>query len=252
MRRHMLRLLKVTIAGLVLAALLAIAGIVSAVALPPVLLWHAGLMIAAWGLLLPLGALLARFFKVTPDQDWPRQLDNPFWWRWHRLLQYGGLAMLTVAAGLVYAESGLRLDSLHTRCGAIAVGLAWLQVIGGWLRGSKGGPTEPDPRGDHYDMTLRRRLFEAIHKPAGWAALAIAAAAVQTGLHLVAAPVWVVVAAGASSVMIVIAFAAFTRAGRWVDTYVAIWGPSEQHPGNRRRPAAVPAHDALAASPPRD
>ena len=32
-----------------------------------------------WAVLLPLGALLARYFKVMPGQRWPDVLDNPRW-----------------------------------------------------------------------------------------------------------------------------------------------------------------------------
>ena len=46
----------------------------------PVVSWHARLMVLAWGVLLPLGALAARFFKVLPGQDWPRVLDARPWW----------------------------------------------------------------------------------------------------------------------------------------------------------------------------
>jgi hypothetical protein len=36
------------------------------------------LMVLAMGLLTPPLIIVARFFKVTPQQDWPRHLDNPF------------------------------------------------------------------------------------------------------------------------------------------------------------------------------
>ncbi len=38
--------------------------------------WHARCMVLAWGVLMPLGALIARFFKVTPSHAWPRELDG--------------------------------------------------------------------------------------------------------------------------------------------------------------------------------
>lgn len=43
-------------------------------------------MVVAWGVLLPLGILIARFFKVTPRQRWPAELDNKFWWYSHLTL----------------------------------------------------------------------------------------------------------------------------------------------------------------------
>lgn len=37
-------------------------------------------MVLAWVILLPLGVLIARFFKITPHQSWPASPDNKFWW----------------------------------------------------------------------------------------------------------------------------------------------------------------------------
>ena len=47
-----------------------------AIAMP--LAWHGRLMVLAMGLLTPPLIIVARFFKIMPRQDWPRQLDNPF------------------------------------------------------------------------------------------------------------------------------------------------------------------------------
>src|ERR1019366_2790502 len=43
-----------------------------------------------------------RFYKITPSQDWPRQLDNPFWFVSHRRLGYvvGILTIVALAFGL--------------------------------------------------------------------------------------------------------------------------------------------------------
>ena len=157
-------------------ALIAIAGtaiaiMATSVSVPSVWLWHAGLMFVAWTVLIPTGAVMARFFKVTPGQDWPRVLDNKVWWHAHLICQYGAVAMISLAAVMMVWDNGLRVDNMHERFGICAVVLSWIQVIGGWLRGSKGGPTEPHMHGDHYDMTWRRQVFEAVHKPLGWLSL---------------------------------------------------------------------------------
>src|SRR5215468_10656471 len=65
------------------------------------LAWHSRLMVLAMGLLTPPLIIVARFFKVTPQQDWPRQLDNPFWFITHR--RWGHIIGLIVAVGLTYA-----------------------------------------------------------------------------------------------------------------------------------------------------
>lgn len=203
---------------------------------------HASLMIAAWLVLLPAGAMIARYCKVTPRQDWPRALDNQLWWWLHRVLQYAGVT--AAAAGFVVAyraAGGLALDVLHVRAGLAVLGLALLQVVSTWFRGSKGGPTGngADPatpgtwRGDHYDMTRRRRLFERWHKTAGWLSIGLAAVAVGLGLQLYGWPGRLCGIAAALLLLQVCGFALLARTSRRIGTYQAIWGPDSRHPGNR-------------------
>ena len=45
--------------------------------------WHGRLMVIAWLFAFPAGILTARFFKITPRQNWPQVLDNVFWWNLH-------------------------------------------------------------------------------------------------------------------------------------------------------------------------
>jgi hypothetical protein len=45
--------------------------------------WHARIMTLAWGILVPLGIIIARYCKISPKQDWPQQLDNHLWWNTH-------------------------------------------------------------------------------------------------------------------------------------------------------------------------
>lgn len=74
---------------------------VSEHAIEPNVFWHARLMVLAWGICLPLGGLVARYFMVTPRQNWPRALDNQFWWHAHRCLQYTGVLAMSVGLWLV-------------------------------------------------------------------------------------------------------------------------------------------------------
>jgi len=205
---------------------------------------HAALMMAAWLVLLPAGAAVARFRKVTARQDWPRVVDNQLWWWLHRILQYGGVA--TALAGLAVAwraAGGLDTGLLHVQAGLVLLALAGLQIASSWLRGGKGGPTGAgaDPRrpetwrGDHYDMTLRRRLFERWHKSAGWACILGAPVVVALGLSLYGWPwLWSGLAL-ALVLMQAAAIALLARTSRRIGTYQAIWGPDPVHPGNRRR-----------------
>lgn len=197
--------------------------------------WHARAMVLAWAVMIPLGILAARFFKVTPRQAWPAALDNKWWWHAHLALQIGGVLLTAAAVALVWQVSGSdeALARLHRISAWATCALAALQVLGGVLRGSKGSPDEP---GDHYDMTGRRVVFEAAHKLAGYLALAVAAVAIATGLLHVNAPRWMPVLIGAWSLAWAGAFAWLQCRGWCIDTYQAIWGADPRHPGNRRPP----------------
>ena len=197
-------------------------------------LLHGWLMGLAWLCLLPAGVLIARFFKVTRGQDWPEELDNQFWWYAHRVLGYGGIGLAT--AGFIWI--GVTLEGFspagwHALFGWLALLLGWLQVISAWLRGTKGGPTDEaadpeDPatwRGDHYDMSRRRLAFEAWHKHLGYLALALAVPAAWLGLRQVGAEPWLQALPWLALLAFVFLFRRFTRQGRRVDTYEAIWGP---------------------------
>lgn len=202
---------------------------------------HAALMLTAWGLLIPAGGVVARYFKVMPGQDFPRVVENLTWWRWHRGLQYGGTALATVALGVILSETGGRFDTLHGRCGLAVMMLGWLQVVSGLLRGTKGGPTDSranplEPatwRGDHYDMTPRRHAFEAWHKPVGWAVVMLAGATVILGLQLVSSPAWLLFVVGALQAAACASIIDGVARHRWVGTYTSLWGPDPRHPGNR-------------------
>src|ERR1700754_3457843 len=66
--------------------------------------WHGRLMVLSMGVLMPPVVIVARYFKVTPKQDWPRQLDNPFWFLMHR--RWGHIIGVCVLLGLGFAASG--------------------------------------------------------------------------------------------------------------------------------------------------
>ena len=206
--------------------------------------WHGRLMVIAWGVLVPIGVLAARFFKVLPTQRFPEVVDNRAWWRTHLGAQWSSLAMMTLGLLMVLnaptvQPSLTQASWLHAWLGYAVLALGLTQAASGLLRGSKGGPTDPRGRmrGDHYDMTARRRAFERLHKTLGYAALALSAAAVLSGLWQANAPRWFWLVLTVWWIAIAALFVAFQRRGMVMDTYVAIWGPDPTHPGHpSRRP----------------
>jgi Eukaryotic cytochrome b561 len=197
----------------------------------PLVAWHARLMVLAWSVMIPLGVLVARFYKVTPLQDFPAQLDNPFWWHAHRVLQYSGVVLALIAVVFIW-QMNIRLNATnwHALFGYVLLVLGLLQIIGAHLRGTKGGPTDVAKglplHGDHYDMTRRRRIFEWLHKRMGYAALALTVLATALGLALADAPRWMALVISLWWLLLVGVFLWLQKRGRAVDTYAAIWGKS--------------------------
>jgi hypothetical protein len=200
--------------------------------------WHARCMVAAWGLLLPLGALAARYFKVLPGQRWPQRLDHPGWWHAHRLTQWAGLALMLIGLGLAWGQGAAQQGPAlwHRWAGWLVLALGALQFAGCAARGSKGGPTDRRLQGDHYDMTPRRRAFERLHKSLGWLALGLAAGVMVLGLVAADAPRWMLLLLAAWWLLLAAVAWQLQRRGRCIDTYQAIWGPDPAHPGNRIPP----------------
>ncbi|PTX54937.1 hypothetical protein C8N43_3760 [Litoreibacter ponti] len=203
--------------------------------------WHARAMVAGWGILVPLGIVIARFFKIAPWQDWPRALDSHFWWNTHRICQYSAFVLMLIGLALILTAPPLAaIPGPHWWLGWAVVILGIMQVVGGILRGTKGGPTEPAPdgslNGDHFDMTPRRLMFEYVHKNLGYLAVILSAAAILSGLWQANGPNWMWLTLCIWWSGLIAAFVVLQRRGMAVDTYQAIWGPDPSLPGNRRRP----------------
>jgi len=198
--------------------------------------WHGRTMVLAWGVLAPMAIVVARFFKVLPGQNFPQELDRQFWWRSHWMGQSLVLGLTLLGLALIYTPA--RETSLHGGLGYAILGLCALQITSGLFRGTKGGPTAPTPdgslRGDHYDMTPWRRMFETVHKSLGYATLALAAVTVLLGLWTANAPHWMWLSLALWWLCLAFVATSLQRRGWAIDTYQAIWGPSPEHPGNQR------------------
>jgi hypothetical protein len=129
-------------------------------AIAPWAAWHGRLMVLSWSFLLPLGVLAARYFKVTPGQDWPRILDNKSWWRTHLWVQSAGVAAMTLALliAIENASGASGAAAIHRLCGWTAIAIGWIQVGAALLRGHKGGTnrTHTSRRSLRHDPAARR------------------------------------------------------------------------------------------------
>ena len=197
--------------------------------------WHGRSMVLAWGILVPLAIVIARFFKIMPGQDWPRELDSQVWWRTHWMVM-SLVAVITVFgyALILPQDAGM---SVHTWLGYILLATLAAQVLLGIFRGSKGGPTAPGRdgslHGHHYDMTPWRRQFERMHKSLGYAALLLAVAVLFTGIWRANAPIWMWLSITSWWIVLLVCARRLQSRGMAIDTYQAIWGDDPSLPGNR-------------------
>ena len=206
---------------------------------------HGLLMTLAAGVMMPLAVLLARYFKILPSQDWPRELNRRVWSISHLALAYGAALATAAALVLVFQSRPEDADHLahgHAWIGWLSMAMLLALLINGWQRGSTGGPGKPAPgtlgplhgvAGDHYDMTARRRWFERTHKLLGYLLLSVLFIGVLSGLWQASAPRWALVLLAAWWVTLLLLALRWERQGRCVDGYQAMWGPSMAHPGNR-------------------
>ena len=202
--------------------------------------WHGRSMVLAWGVLAPLAVIAARFFKILPGQDWPRTLDSQVWWRSHWMAQTLVLLLSLLGLALIFPDRN-GAAGLHGWLGYAVLAGATIQVGLGIFRGSKGGPSSPapdgSPRGDHYDMTLWRRMFEAIHKAVGYVVVLLALATIVLGLWAANAPVWMWASLSVWWVAVAVVFVSLPAA-RYGGRHIP--GDLGRGPAPSRKPAACP------------
>lgn len=199
--------------------------------------WHARLMVLSWGVLTPVAILVARFGKITPRQRWPQEVDSHLWWNTHYMGQSASFVIACIALLLILiSNQNPGAARLHPILGYLIMSLGLLQILSGIFRGNKGGPTElpvtGSLRGDHYDMTRRRLLFEFVHKSVGYTTMGLVLFALPSGLWAANAPNWMWLAIGGWLLLLLVTGICLQRRGRAYDTYQAIWGPDLSHPGN--------------------
>ena len=158
---------------------------------------------------------------------------------------------IPIGAPLVFAAVWLIWSSLgdsyaawiHRVFGWGLVSICAMQLLAGWLRGSKGGPTEivtnGSVHGDHYDMTPRRLAFEYFHKSLGYFAILLGWSTSFLGMWIVNGPTWMFVVLTIWFVVFIVLFTVLQKRGLALGTYQAIWSPDSDLPGNRRKPIGV-------------
>lgn len=213
--------------------------------------WHGRLMVLAWAFLMPLAFVVARYFKIVPGQKWPERLDNPFWFITHRRIGYALVAVMTFALLLVVAANGFQTfpgDSYHGWLGWLIATLGWLQILGGLMRGTHGGPVNPFTRepkpldqwpGDHFSMTRRRIFFEWSHKAIGYLLILLIVVVIFTGLLKADAPRWMWAAICVWWVFCVCTVVFLQRNVRCIDTYQSIWGFDQSLSGYSHKPIGI-------------
>lgn len=209
--------------------------------------YHAILMVGVWFVLVPLCIIVIRYGKPKPTYYGIREeirLTNIAWW-WFSVHKFGfyfaiGLSLAGLAVAL--AVSGGFSGSIHSIFGITAIALGCLQIVSAWLRGTHGGryyfkadPDDPSTwHGDHFDMTPRRRIFEAYHKAAGYFAGFFAAGAAASGLMQFPMPVLAGIAL--TSILAVLGLCVLLEhKGLRYDGYRAAFGNNPDHPYNKAR-----------------
>ncbi|WP_179379374.1 cytochrome b561 domain-containing protein [Jannaschia marina] len=207
-----------------------------------VISWHGRMMTLAWGVIAPLAVLVARYMKVIPGQDYPANLDSQVWWNTHRIAQVVAVLLMFLGVAIILRSPGATSTTgtlwLHHWMGWTMASFGALQAASGFLRGTKGGPTDPmGMRGDHYDMTVRRIVFEVVHKGLGYGVLALGALTILTGMWQANGPVWMWIVILSWWLLLLLVAWFLQRLGLAMDSYRAIWGPETPQPRNFGRPS---------------
>ncbi len=209
--------------------------------------YHAALMVSVWFLLVPLALIVIRFCKPRPtrfgiEKGTGRFDQRLIWWTLHYSILYIAIGLALGGMAVAIFASGGISHSVHALLGFATISFGCLQIVSAWLRGSHGGKygahSDPDDpatwHGDHYDMTPRRRWFEAYHKTAGYLAVALAVGAVGSGLM----QYWVPEIAWCFGVLLLgwlLVSVLLEGRGRRQDTYRSVYGNDPDHPYNSAR-----------------
>lgn len=209
--------------------------------------YHAILMFFIWMFLVPMCITVMRFHKPPPSEKGIRRdvsIWHREWWFFsvHKFGLFFAMFLAVGSTGLALIVSGGFSGSVHACFGMLTVVMGIGQIISSQFRGTRGGKyrigadlNDPDTwRGDQYDHTKKRRLFEAYHKTAGYFTVFCAVGALGSGLMQFYMPVltgllFVFLLAGLA------AWITYEFKGRSYDGYRVAHGYGLEHPHNKDR-----------------
>ena len=125
---------------------------------------HGVFMVVGWGILLQMGAFIARYFRK----------HDPMWFHLHRVCQISGL--LFAIGGFICAVMSVGFDHFkfaHGGLGLVIMILGILQPLNAVIRPHK-KPGEP--------IATKRKIWEFIHLNSGRLALLLAVVEIPLGL----------------------------------------------------------------------
>ena len=131
---------------------------------------HGLLMTLAWGVLLPMGAVMPR--------TWRNALESKgAWYKIHRTIQSVGvlLSLIGVIVSISFVPDGYHFSGLHKALGLVVSILALVQPAMAFLRPHKPAPGEAP--------TVLRQLWRLKHAIVGYSLLALGAVQVITGVN---------------------------------------------------------------------
>lgn len=209
--------------------------------------YHALLMTAVWFVLVPIAVVAVRFLKPRPTtygiERGTRRLDPKLlWWTIHYGVLYTAILLALIGMTVALLVDGGFSGSVHSILGLGTILLGCLQIVSAWCRGTHGGKhgadSDPDDpatwRGDHFDMTRRRRWFEAYHKTTGYFTIVVALGAVATGLQQFWMPV-IAIFLGLVFVGLLALTVWLEGKGYRQDTYRSVYGNDAENPFNKAR-----------------
>jgi hypothetical protein len=138
----------------------------------PVKIAHGVLMAVSWGIALPIGVIIARFYRHKEPTTGP----FAWWFIRHQIFQYSGVIMSLTGFGLaLYMKwQTSHFDSVHAKLGLTVMIVGCLQPLNALVR--------PKPN------TPKRPLWNFFHKNLGYVAVILAIPTIFLGLSKIGAP----------------------------------------------------------------